>query len=152
MKNLCAKRISIAPNRNFCRYVPEQIKKPKPQDWGTSLCKICLNPELKVEGLKSSNVECSTDVSVESLISLNNEERKEFTKKMSKKKLVTYKEWQTEKGSTTKVSKTTKDATIQSKTYRSVKVVVTEDCKTFIQKLFKDEINAHNIRKISQFH
>ena len=151
-KFMCEENIDCS-YRNFCRYVPEQIKKSKPQDWGTSLCKICLNPELKVEGLKSSNVGCSTDVSVESLISLNNEERKGFTKKMSKKKLVTYKEWQTEKGSTTKVSKTTKDATIQSKTYRSVKVVVTEDCKTFIQKLFKeiDEINAHNIRKISQF-
>ena len=36
----------------FCRCIPENIKKPKPEDWGTCLCKACLNPELKIECIK----------------------------------------------------------------------------------------------------
>ena len=34
------------------RYVPENIVKPKPEDWGTCLCMTCLNPELKLESIK----------------------------------------------------------------------------------------------------
>merc|ERR1712030_305012 len=36
----------------FYRCIPENIKKPKPEDWGTCLCKTCLNPELKIECIK----------------------------------------------------------------------------------------------------
>ena len=36
----------------FCRCVPENIEKPKPEDWGTCLCKACLNPEIKTECIK----------------------------------------------------------------------------------------------------
>jgi len=28
----------------FCRLIPENIVKPKPTDWGTNLCMICINP------------------------------------------------------------------------------------------------------------
>ena len=35
----------------FTKYVPFHIKKPAASDWGTCLCRICLNPELKVERL-----------------------------------------------------------------------------------------------------
>ena len=41
---------------SFSPYVPDNILQPKPEDRGTSLCKVCRNPELKVEGLKDSNV------------------------------------------------------------------------------------------------
>ena len=36
----------------FCRCVPKEIIKPKPEDWGTCLCMTCLNPELKFEAIK----------------------------------------------------------------------------------------------------
>ena len=36
----------------FTRYVPKNIIKPKPEDWGTCLCATCLNPELKLECVK----------------------------------------------------------------------------------------------------
>ena len=36
----------------FTRYVPDTVEKPKCQDWGASLGKICLNPQLKIEGLQ----------------------------------------------------------------------------------------------------
>ena len=36
----------------FTRYVPKNITKPKPEDWGTCLCIKCLNPELKLECIK----------------------------------------------------------------------------------------------------
>ena len=35
----------------FTRYVPDNICKPKAEDWGTCLCMKYLNPELKLEGL-----------------------------------------------------------------------------------------------------
>lgn len=35
----------------FTRNVPSYVIKPKPSDWGTCLCKTCLNPELKIERL-----------------------------------------------------------------------------------------------------
>ena len=38
----------------FTRYIPSNIIKPKPEDWGTCLCMICLNPELKLSCLKKA--------------------------------------------------------------------------------------------------
>ena len=38
----------------FAKLVPENIIKPKPTDWGTCLCKVCLNPELKLESIKKT--------------------------------------------------------------------------------------------------
>ena len=35
----------------FTRNVPFYITRPKPDDWGTCLCPMCLNPELKLEAL-----------------------------------------------------------------------------------------------------
>ena len=37
--------------KTFTWNVPFYIKKPKPDDWGSCLCAMCLNPELKVEAL-----------------------------------------------------------------------------------------------------
>ena len=42
--------------RTFMRSIPHYIKKPSDTDWGTSLCNICLNPELKVESLYHNKV------------------------------------------------------------------------------------------------
>ena len=42
----------------FCRLVPENIVKPKPSDWGTNLCMICIKPQLMLEGLRRAG---STD-------------------------------------------------------------------------------------------
>ena len=35
----------------FSRHVPYYVKKAGPSDWGTCLCRTCLNPELKIEKL-----------------------------------------------------------------------------------------------------
>ena len=35
----------------FTRNVSFYITRPKPDDWGTCLCAVCLNPELKLEAL-----------------------------------------------------------------------------------------------------
>ena len=45
-KFMCETMIECSA-RSFGRYVPENIPKPKPEDWGTSLCKVCLNPQLR---------------------------------------------------------------------------------------------------------
>ena len=37
--------------QHFARYVPFHIRKSDASDWGTCLCKPCINPELKVERL-----------------------------------------------------------------------------------------------------
>jgi len=75
--------------RSFSRYIPSNIKKPKPADWGTSLCKVWA-----------------------------------YSRKSDK--LITYKEWQSEAVEKTKTSKkkdaTQKNVTINTKSYKSVKV------------------------------
>ena len=35
----------------FCKLTPDNIVKPKPQDWGTCLCRTCQNPEMKLEAV-----------------------------------------------------------------------------------------------------
>ncbi|UJR18671.1 hypothetical protein I4U23_005579 [Adineta vaga] len=36
----------------FARYVPDYVLKPSTDDWGTCLCIVCLNPQLKLEKLQ----------------------------------------------------------------------------------------------------
>ena len=62
----------------FCSYVPDNVVKPKPQDWGTCLCMPCLNPELKLEALKKFD-SLSNDLDVQMLV--NNENEMELLKK-----------------------------------------------------------------------
>ncbi|CAL4159016.1 unnamed protein product, partial [Meganyctiphanes norvegica] len=45
----------------FTRHVPGYIIKPKPEDWGTCLCKTCLNPELKLAVIKKTLPEISIE-------------------------------------------------------------------------------------------
>ena len=75
---------------HFCCYVPEQIVKPKPEDWGTSLCKMCINPELKAEGLKNS---VGTEINIDNLVSLNQEELNELKENLSTDTFVTSRPW-----------------------------------------------------------
>ena len=44
----------------FTCHVPDNIIKPKPEDWGTFLCQTCLTPELKLSATKqqSNNQQC----------------------------------------------------------------------------------------------
>ena len=35
----------------FSRHYPCYVEKPSPNDWGTCLCRTCLNPEIKLEAL-----------------------------------------------------------------------------------------------------
>ena len=60
---------------------------------------MCLNPQLKVEGLKNSNV------TVDWLLSPSNKELKEFEKQFSTDSLITYKEWQSQPVTKSKSSK-----------------------------------------------
>ena len=150
-KFMCETMTECSTSR-FSRYVPENILQPTPQDWGTSLCKVCLNPELKVEGLKNSNV------TVDWLLSLTNKELKELEKQFSTDSLITYKEWQSQPVAKHKSSKNAsvqeKEINIQTKSYASVKVVITKKSKKFTYKLLNDvaELKEHNTCKILQFH
>ena len=138
--------------RSFGRYVTENILQPKLEDWGTSICKECLNPQLKVEGLKNSNV------TVDWLLTLTNKELKEFEKQFSIDSLTTYKEWQSQPVTKNKSSKNMsvkeKEINIQTKSYCSAKVVVTEKSKKFIRMLLNNVavLKEHNPLKISRFH
>ena len=77
---------------NFAGYMSKNVVKPRPMDRGTSLCKICLNPKLKVEALKDSKI------NLEVLLSLDDAQLKNWSdRQKKKKKLITCKEWQTEK-------------------------------------------------------
>ena len=75
----------------FARYLPKNVVKPKPEDWGASLCKTCLNPELKIEALRDP------EVKLETLLSLDDAQLKKWSEKSKdNNNLITYKEWQTE--------------------------------------------------------
>ena len=116
----------------FSRYVPSNIIKPKPTDWGTSLCKICLNPELKVEAINESGVDLNY------LLSMTNDELRIWSDARKADDIITYKEWQSEAVEKKKSAKVkddqSKDVTVKTKTYRSVKVVITQKKKIFYEK------------------
>ena len=138
--------------RSFTRYIPPSIKKPKPEDWGTSLCKTCLNPELKVEALKLP------DITLNKLLDFDNDQLKSFEETFSITELVTYKEWISEPVTHKKTSESKpvlhkENITINTKSYRSVKAVKTANSKVFVKKLIAEikELQKHNERKISQF-
>ena len=112
---------------------------------------MCLNPELKVEGLKDSHF------TLEWLLSLIDEELQDFEKCLSTNHLITYKEWQLQPVTKKKISQNTteqnKEINVQAKPYRIARNVVTETSKKFLRKLLieVEELKEHNARKISQF-
>ena len=94
---------------------------------------------------------------LETLLSLDNPQLKKWSEKFKdNNNLITYKEWQTEIVMKTKTPKgcgAKKDVNVDTETYRSMKVVLTNKKNKFIKKLL-DEIailKEHNKRKISQF-
>ena len=98
----------------------------------------------------------NSNVTVNWFLSLTNKELKEFEKQFSADSLITYKEWQsqpvTKNKSSKNVSVQEKEINIQTKSYGSVKVVITEKSKKFIRKLLNvAELKEHNTREISQF-
>ena len=110
---------------------------------------MCLNPELKIEGLRDP------EVKLETLLSLDDAQLKKWSEKSKdNNSLIKYKEWQTEivkKTKTLKGSGAKKDVNVDTKTYRSMKVVLTNKKNKFIKKLL-DEIailKEHNKRNIS---
>ena len=71
------------PYSNFCKPVPSNIVKPKPQDWGTCLCMSCLNPQLKMEAL--CNLDSSLYVDTEEIIKYTETELHEWSEKIRHK-------------------------------------------------------------------
>ena len=141
----------------FTRHVTSNIKKPKAEDWGTCLCKMCHNPQLKVEGLlrclRALKNKSEEGVSLESLTEMTTAETDKFVEEISSMKgTISYLEWQSE-ASTDVKKKGQPDPTTVSKTYRSVKKLVVQPAKVFATKL-QCEINdlrEHNKRMMSQF-
>ena len=41
---------------SFMRYIPASVIQPKREDWGTCLCKMCTNPQLKLDALLAANI------------------------------------------------------------------------------------------------
>jgi hypothetical protein len=92
----------------FCRHVPDNIKKPNNDSWGTCLCVTCLNPQMKFEKLqhlKSKHPQVKTvldgysyDLSETVKDDDRTEElKKELMKLYAEKFNVTYSEWQKKK-------------------------------------------------------
>jgi hypothetical protein len=92
----------------FCRYVPDNIKKPNHDSWGTCLCVTCLNPQMKFEKLqhlksrhplvKTVLDRYSCDLSETVKDDRGTEElKKELMKLYTEKFNVTYPEWQKKK-------------------------------------------------------
>ncbi|CAF4429941.1 unnamed protein product, partial [Didymodactylos carnosus] len=44
-----AKTGTLCSYSMFCQYIPPNIKKPNVNDWGTCLCMLCFNPQMKLE-------------------------------------------------------------------------------------------------------
>ena len=125
----------------FTRHVPSNIQKPKAQDWGTCLCKMCHNPQLKVEGLQKRlrSQKSEESVDLELLILLSTAEMDTYAKKIgSMQGTISYLEWQNEVSQPEKKKGQTSDPTTVAKTYRSVKKLVVEPATVFASKLARE--------------
>lgn len=102
----------------FLRYVPSFIVKPKVDDWGTCLCIICINPQIKLDKLNQLK---STKPIIKQLLNLMSADLNEVLNNQQSSKqlkdalhqleleqfILTYTEWQKVKitGSSSTVSK-----------------------------------------------
>ena len=78
----------------FCRLIPCNIVKPEPQDWGTCLCMTCLNPQLKLEGLKRSIKEEYKGLLIEDMMNFSKEDMQHLQQSLEKRDLyVSYLQW-----------------------------------------------------------
>ena len=64
-KKFLAEAMVACSLSTFAWYLPKNVVNPKPEDWGTSLCKTCLNPELKIEALRDPEVKLETLLSLD---------------------------------------------------------------------------------------
>ena len=55
-KFMCDKNVGCS-YQCFTRYVPDMIKKPKPEDWRTSLCRTYVSLDFKLGGLKAAQID-----------------------------------------------------------------------------------------------
>ena len=114
----------------FTRYTPTNIIKPKPEDWGTCLCMICLNPELKFSALKKTMPELD--------ININNVHEKEREFKQALKLIeetgVDYYYLELQRN---KENKNVKQSGIKT-TYFSQKTACSANAKEFAKKLDND--------------
>ena len=80
---------------NFCRYIPENVVKPKAQDWGTCLCVTCLNPELKMEALsRLKDKPAGLPTNLQQILKFDDKELKEFSQNVKQiKGLIKYLVW-----------------------------------------------------------
>ena len=85
----------------FCSYVPTNIVKPRPQDWGTCLCMTCLNPELKLEALKKFD-KLNQNLELEALVK-SEQEVSNVIKRLNEaaKETISFLYWTKEKASST---------------------------------------------------
>ncbi|CAF1685218.1 unnamed protein product, partial [Adineta ricciae] len=116
----------------FTRYVPDYIQKPTHENWGTCLCVVCLNPQMKFEKLKQLKqkhpsiqpVIHDTPIDLSELVK-DESKLEEFKRKLIKlndeKLTVTYSEWQ-------KIKKPNCIVPVLTK------VTLTDSIKDFLQK------------------
>ena len=141
-KFLCELNVNCSYS-HFCKLVPENIIKPKPQDWGTCLCMVCLNPQLKMEALR--HFESSLFVETEELITYSDKTLKEFMEKIKQfSGPIRYLYWAKDKKDSEKSVATT---------YMSSKKVKISSCENFATALYDDikELSKHTKRIISQY-
>ena len=154
---------NICTYQTFCRYWPSKYIKPKPSEWGTCLCIICQNFELKFEALRARkliSLEHSLDHILErtrkddfdsetamklDIESLAEEEKAEVN--------VAFHKW--EKVKQTEVSKNTGKAKCD-KTMRMVKTlaakelgkIVLEDYEDYKNHLERDHVMKTELKKV----
>ena len=96
----------------FTRHTPQNVIKPKPEDWGTCLCMICLNPELKIDSLRKVLPEMNWNIN--NIFEKSEDELNILYKRIEKSvHTFEYLEWSKEKEITDE--KTTKHVSYHSK-------------------------------------
>ena len=116
---MCEKNVKCS-YQSFARHVPDLIKKPKPEDWGTSPFHTCVYPELKLEGLKATQVD-SSGVTLEWLLQLPSTDYPVLRKRLTGcGKLITYKKLATERNTMNATSKENDKVTVSKKSYQTV--------------------------------
>jgi len=136
----------IAESSHSCSYsyfslnCPYYVEKPSPNDWGTCLCRTCLNPEIKLEALAKA----LNDKSFKWDDTKDYNDIKDMIKRIEHltfNKTITFSEWQMVEQNDKKGKKFSR------------KVLVTLDFAKFGQRLVK-ELNVmhdHQYRVHSQF-
>ena len=120
----------------FTRHVPQNIVKLKPEDWGTSLCMTCINPELKLEAIKK--VFPSTTLTLYMMKDGNHKLliMELFNQIKTRTKSIRYLEWSKEKG-----------PEVKSTTYHSKKNALESDGEEFAKKFEHDVENLEQHAK-----